>query len=255
MLRIMSLNLNYRVAKHGAWSDRRTLIAQTARSRQVDVMALQAVEGNAGRSQAGELAELLGFAHVAFVAAAKEGDVGRGSALVSRYPLRNVDVRQLSCRPHQEDQNRRVVLRAHVEANGGVELYNAHFSWVSPQAVDNARETLEFCAARAGLLLGDLNSSPDSPALEVLRAGGWVDLWPRWHGDDPGFTFEADRPTQRIDYALATRGMPPRVRALERVDADGAAPPRLSDHLGLLVTLDTGAGHAPSAGASRRTHE
>lgn len=238
MLRIASLNLNYRVAKHGTWTDRRALIVSCARQRSVDVMALQAVEGVAGQNQAAELAALLGFEHVAFVAPTQEDGVARGSAFISRYPLLDVDARQLSCRPRHEDQNRRVVIRARIKGGGAVTLHNAHFSWVAPQAVDNARETIEFSASRPGLLLGDLNSAPDSPALDVLRAGGWIDLWPVLRRGDPGFTFEADRPTQRIDYVLATGDMQPCVRGLERVETNGAAPPRLSDHLGLLVTLD-----------------
>lgn len=94
------------------------------------------------------------------------------------------------------------------------------------------------CAPGPALLLGDLNSAPDSAALETLRGAGWKDVWAMLRPADPGFTFEADRPTQRIDYALASAESRARVHAIERVEVNGRGPPRLSDHLGLLVTLE-----------------
>lgn len=239
MLSILTLNINYRIAKHGTWAERRTLIAAAARERQADVMALQAVEGLNGDNQARELAALLGFEHVAFVAAMKDGAGSRGSAFISRYPLRDVTVRQLGARPGDEDPNRRVVLRAEIASRAGrFDLYNAHFSWVPQQALANARETLAFSRGRPALFLGDLNSAPDSPAMNALSQAGWLDLWADLRPTEPGFTFESDQPTQRIDYALATKGVRPGVRAIERVATSGTNGPRLSDHLGLLVTLE-----------------
>lgn len=242
MLRILTLNINYRVARHGPWDQRRVLIAETAERVQADILALQAVEGGSGRHQARELAALLGFDHVAFVAGMQRAGIARGSALVSRYPLAALDVRHLSRRTDHEDEDERVVLKAQVQtARGGMVLYNAHFSWIGAQAVDNARETLAFHDLAPALLVGDLNSAPDSPALGMLRAAGWHDLWERLHPDDPGYTFEADQPAQRIDYALANQALSARVRAVERVGPPADAWPRLSDHLGLAVTLDDSA--------------
>src|SRR5438105_116900 len=48
MLRVLSLNLNYRVAKHGEWALRRDLIVDAARRSDADVLALQAVERAGG---------------------------------------------------------------------------------------------------------------------------------------------------------------------------------------------------------------
>jgi len=237
MLRLMSLNLNYRIAKHGAWAERRARIAEAVERHAVDVMALQAVEGDGRWNQAQELAERLGFDHVAFVAGTQNAGVRHGLALVSRFPLDEVAVCELTRHGQHADPDRRLVLRARVRPNGSsTEIYNAHFSWVPPQAVENARETLAFRGDRSGLLLGDLNSAPDSAALRILRAGGWIDAWATLRGGEPGYTFEADRPAQRIDYVLATEEAQSRLLALECV---GASAP-LSDHLALLVTLDDG---------------
>src|SRR5690606_31781735 len=82
MLRLLSLNLNYRVAKHGTWAERCARIVETVERHAVDVMALQAVEGEGRWNQAQELAERLDFGHVAFVAATQDRGVRRGSAFI-----------------------------------------------------------------------------------------------------------------------------------------------------------------------------
>jgi endonuclease/exonuclease/phosphatase family metal-dependent hydrolase len=86
------------------------------------------------------------------------------------------------------------------------------------------------------VLLGDLNAPPEGPGMQQLAAAGWIDVWAQLHPDDPGYTFEADAPSQRIDYVWANAAAAPRLRAIERIQPQGGA--RLSDHLGLLVTLD-----------------
>lgn len=238
MLRVSTLNLNYRMTKHGTWEARRAAIVEAIQRKQTDVVALQAVEGIDGSSQAGELAALLKYKHVVYAAAATDGEVSRGSAFVSRRPLSNVAVRRLSLRPGLEDKNQRVVIRVRVDAEGGaIDLYNAHFSWVPAQALDNALEAAEFRTPGRALLLGDLNSAADSPALRVLQEAGFVDLWTALCPTDPGPTFEADSPRLRIDYALASSDVHARAQSMERLGTERATVPRLSDHLGLLVTL------------------
>lgn len=238
MLRLMTLNLNYRVAKHGPWEARRALIAETIKRAQADLVVLQAVECLDGRSQANELSEIVDYPHVTFVAAMTEGRKRQGSAFLSRRPLGDVEVRRLTRQPNHEDKSDRLLLRIQVKgAAGSFNVYNAHFSWVLPQALDNARETLDFNNRHPAILLGDLNSAPDSPAIETMRRGGWIDLWTALNANDPGYTFEADRPTMRIDYALASPEVRQCADSIQRLGEENGAPPRLSDHLGLLVTI------------------
>src|SRR5687768_435383 len=98
MLRLMSLNLNYRAAKHGPWSRRRALIAEAIQRAQADVVALQAVERRNGCGQAAELAALLDFEYVAFVAAMNVNGATRGSAFIAKRSLGDLDVQRLSHR-------------------------------------------------------------------------------------------------------------------------------------------------------------
>jgi endonuclease/exonuclease/phosphatase family metal-dependent hydrolase len=238
MLRLMTLNLNYRAAKHGDWDDRRRQIAHAIQRTQADVVALQAVERAHGAGQAAELAAMVDYQHIEYVAAVKTNGATRGSGFIARRRLGDVAVRRLSQRDGHEDKDRRVLLKTQIQTRGGaVDLYNAHFSWVLPQALDNARETLGFVAPGPALLFGDLNSAPDSQAVRTLTQAGWTDVWAALRPGDPGFTFEADRPSLRIDYALASPAVRERVRSIELIAADGGSVPRLSDHLGLLLTL------------------
>ncbi|MFL6621497.1 MAG: endonuclease/exonuclease/phosphatase family protein [Sulfurifustis sp.] len=238
-MRLLTLNLNYRVAKHGAWEARRARIVETARAAAPDVLALQAVEDADGCSQATELAAALDFPYVYFVAAMKEKAHARGSAFLARFPLADLSVRHLTRRREHEDTSERVLLRVRVDsAEGAFDLYNAHLSWVAEQAMDNVRELIAFAASaeRPALLLGDLNNTPESAALRSLREAGWIDVWDALHPGEPGHTFEADQPRVRIDYALVRPDWRSRIAAIERVTAEGARP-RLSDHFGLIVTV------------------
>ena len=237
MFRVLTLNLNYHVDKHGPWGDRRALIVKAARDHDVDVMVLQAVEGAGDGNQAEELATRLGFRYTAFVAASNERGRKRGSAFVSRQPV-EVEMHQLGVVEGHEDPGPRVVLRGQVQTRGmRIDLYNAHFSWVAEQAVQNVRDTLSFRRPGPALLLGDLNSPPDSPAVTLLRESGWCDLWAERRSDETGHTFESDHPTQRIDYVFASADLRARVHAIDRVGTEGGRPPRFSDHLALLVAL------------------
>jgi endonuclease/exonuclease/phosphatase (EEP) superfamily protein YafD len=88
------------------------------------------------------------------------------------------------------------------------------------------------------LLVGDLNTVPDSELMRRLAAEGWTDVWTYLRPQDAGYTFESHAPDKRIDYVWARRDLVSSLRAIdlvqEKPNADGA---RLSDHLGLVVTL------------------
>lgn len=245
MFRVLTLNLNYRVERHGPWPARRERILAEIRRTQPHVIALQAVEqGAPGDNQAEELARALpGYVYVWFEPVLSlAGGAAKGMAFVGRVPFERHGVCPLSHRDDIDDRDPRRVLRVHCAPGGGIDIYNAHFSWVKGQAESNLREALPFInESRApALLLGDFNQAPDSAVHESLRAAGWADAWPWLRGAEPGATFEAGAPTRRIDYAYANAPLVGRLSAIDLVGVDCVAPPRLSDHLGLLVTLTLG---------------
>lgn len=244
--RILTLNLNYYVEKHGPWQGRKELILNAIREARPDVIALQAVARYpaqaGGQSQVAQLAAALSdYPHHHFQPAFGHDD-GReeGNALLSRYPLGAPDYLQLKLLPGLEDTSHRIVQYCRLSLPAGeVNLYNAHFSWVEEQSRENVLEALNYTKTHTGpsVLVGDLNTSPESDVFTPLRQEGWEDAWAQLHPGEDGFTFESNRLFTRIDYAWVGAGLADQVTGVEiiRQERDGAI--RLSDHLGLLVTL------------------
>lgn len=81
---------------------------------------------------------------------------------------------------------------------------------------------------------------PDAPrdVLEPLAASGYVDCYRALH-DDPGYTYPADAPWLRLDYAFASRNLAPHVAACDVLRDELTA--RASDHLPLVVELSPAA--------------
>ncbi len=262
MFRVMTLNLNYYAAKHGPWEARRALIADVIETAGPDVVALQAVSQEPGvengLDQATQLAALLpDYRHVYFqpADAASPGEVApaavHGSAFLSRLPFAETNCLALTRCDGLEDANKRVLLAASFDRDGsssagqgaapgwGVQVFNAHFSWVFGQARQNLAETLPYVGAYAGpaLMVGDFNQVPDGELWGPLAAAGWTDTWAALRPGDAGPTFESDRPFMRIDYAWANSELAGRLQGIEVLarDENGV---RLSDHAGLMVTLD-----------------
>lgn len=245
MLKILTLNLNYYGAKHGDWDQRKKLIADAIRENNPDIAAFQAACSdpliNAGENQLNQLAELLpeySCRHF-FTASRLEGGRQEGNALLSRFAPIETEQCLLTWTPGTEDTVRRLVAKAvFARESGNFTLFIGHFSWVAGQTKDNVREAIDFIS-RAGnfLLVGDLNTDPKDNLLQPFKQAGLVDVWERLKGDDTGFTFESDKPFTRIDYAWVDARLVEAVQNIEVIkkDKDGV---RMSDHMGLLVSLD-----------------
>lgn len=253
MLRIMTLDLNYYVDKHGDWPTRREIIVHRIQDMKPDAIAFQAVRKDpalyGGADQIEQLARYLpDYRHAVFEAAVTYDDGSQnGSGFLSRIGLRNLPSTALSFRPGLDDQNQRILLHARLELPGDeFHLFNAHFSWVKEQAVDNVTEVLHVADAveELALLVGDMNQTPDSEAMQKLRSAQWLDAWVQLQPNRDGFTFEAPTPTMRIDYAWANFLLAPHLSHIEIVagyPTEGQI--HMSDHCGLLLGLDVGMHH------------
>jgi endonuclease/exonuclease/phosphatase family metal-dependent hydrolase len=248
MLKVLTLNLNHYVDKHGLWQKRRALITDTIRSASPDIMAFQAVRRDSaqfdGQNQAAQLAGMLdGYPHVLFQPAMEHTDGSEsGQAIVSRLPVAETEDHKLSLIPVLEDDTQRVVLKARFDLPGGpFYLFNAHFSWVEEQLRDNVADALSFMQSASGpaLLVGDLNAPAGKGFLDPFRQAGWVDAWEKLNGSEQGYTFEAGNLSIRIDYAWANPQLASRLNEIRVVgDRSGSSGERMSDHLGLLVSLN-----------------
>lgn len=81
------------------------------------------------------------------------------------------------------------------------------------------------------LILGDMNSLPGFPEMDLFAQAGFVDSWAQ-AGSGEGLSWPAVDPYERIDWVWHT----PDLVALEAETIDSAA----SDHRPVVVTLDVG---------------
>jgi endonuclease/exonuclease/phosphatase family metal-dependent hydrolase len=80
--------------------------------------------------------------------------------------------------------------------------------------------------------MGDFNARPESATITMLQDNRLRDMWRKSHPDDPGFTYPAEAPVERIDYLFAGPGW-----TVERMERIGIGSRALSDHCGLLAVL------------------
>lgn len=241
----MTLNINHYAPKHGAWPQRRDRIAELLTELQPDVVALQAVRADRdvaeGADQARQLqARVAELRHAHFAALAADANAGRsdGSAFLARTPFSTHPPQALTYYDNTEDPNRRALIAINCTLAGTpMRIVNGHFSWVPALNRQNSDETANTLAAiaGAGIFLGDLNATADTDGMRRLQATGWVDAWARLRGNEPGYTFEADRPHSRIDYIWASPALARRLCAIDVVTGGDV---RLSDHFGLIASFE-----------------
>lgn len=247
MFKLMTLNVNHYGDSHGPWQLRKVLIAEVMAVLDADVIALQAVAAHPtienGVDQATQLTAMLPqYRHVVFCPTSSDGDgLAYGSAMLSRFPVTDTRIHRLSLVANPEDQSERALLIARVEIDGqALYVANGHFSWVTEANDRNAQETLSHLGNLPGpvVFCGDLNALAGSSGMRRFASDGWCDAWTSLHPDLPGYSFEADRPSQRIDYVWVKGSWKERLHAIELVGAPAnEAGTRLSDHLGLLATF------------------
>lgn len=257
-LRVLTWNVWWRF---GPWQLRARAIERGLREADADVIALQEVWEEAGRSQAAELGETLGL-HVVSAADLEIDGVRFGNAVLSRWPIASHAVRRL---PHLEvPDERRLALRADIDGpRGAFQVYCTHLNWRFDQShvrQAQVREIAEFVRSAPErsfppILCGDLNATPVSDEVRMLTgraataAPGLVfhDAW-ELAGAGPGFTWRNENPfaaralepDRRIDYVLVGwpqaggRGHAVRAEVLGAEPVDDVYP---SDHAAVLVEL------------------
>lgn len=244
MIQLMTLNLNYLHDKHGPWHERRGRIAGILKREKPDVVALQAVESDknsvSALDQAHDLGKEAGFPYVYFGAAEKTNGRARGSAFLAQWTLHYKRSHRLTHSSQTEDPAERVLLEATFQINRTIfTVYNVHVSWVGEQAAKNLDEILAVAGSPSSgktlrFLLGDFNQEPNSRLFNSVREAGWQDAWGLLRKDDPGYTFESDHPSIRIDYMWAFGAAGERIEDIKRI---GGPEDRFSDHLALMTKV------------------
>jgi len=184
---------------------------------------------------------------------------GEGVGILSRYPILETGLKDLV-------EGGRVAVWTRVEVESGYELdfFNTHLESddTEEMTADEIRTQqagfmTDFMAAAGDehiqLLTGDMNTTDDTEAYDILVAGGLSDTYRAVHGDETATTGNTSTivlmegaeqdPMRRIDYIFVS-GQPPdgaqaspvdSIVCFQNHDEAGFYP---SDHLGVMTTFD-----------------
>ena len=199
VITVMTYNIHHGEGTDGKLDLER--IARIIRDQNADLVALQEVDENAERTgkvpQAEELGRLTGLQHV-FGKAMDFGGGGYGQAILSRWPIKDVQVHQL---PQRAGREPRILLKATIALREEqLAFCSAHLDHqleeVRIEQVNRINEILKPGAAGSALLLaGDFNARPESSSIKSLL-GQWTDT----AGEGAAPTIPAGNPRSRIDY-------------------------------------------------------
>jgi endonuclease/exonuclease/phosphatase family metal-dependent hydrolase len=228
-IRVLTYNI-----KHGHGNDNNVdldRIAAVIRRLNPDVVALQEIDNKVQRSgnidEPAALASLTGLRHSAFSKFFDYQNGEYGMAIISRYPLTDVNDLRLP-----DGAEPRTSLIATVESPRRFRLANVHLYQTEEQRLAQSKTLLEFLDDRPDLpciIAGDFNSRPDSPVLK---------LFSDWTIPDKGgdhFTFPSDRPSIEIDFVMLRPGSAFKVREVDVIHE-----PVASDHRPLTIDLELG---------------
>ena len=231
-VRVLTYNIH-----HGEGMDGKIDLARIAgviKRLEPDVVALQEVDVKTTRSQdvdqAAELGRLTGM-HVAFGKAMDYAGGQYGEAILSRWPLEEVQVLAL---PYATDCEPRCLLAARIQRSDG----GPAFVFAGTH-LEHAQATVRLCQAgklspklayvqeMPVILAGDLNDGPESMPMSVLRRH-----WTSATSSSSLPTFPADQPRVAVDHVLYRPESHWQVLETQVVDE-----PLASDHRPLLVVL------------------
>jgi endonuclease/exonuclease/phosphatase family metal-dependent hydrolase len=247
MLRILTLDLNYYFDKHGAWPARKSLILEKINEINPHIIAFQSVgmhpDWEHGKDQAFQICEeSYGFlAHYFQEAGRLENGLVQGSAVISKFPIAEKNYIMLTPLPDAGDNSERIILKtAFKRPLGNFDLFNANFSWVHEQAVQNAKEAATYFSSgqELSIVAGNLNTPPVSKAFLPFHKAGLIDAWQKLYGDKEGPTFETNNLFTRIDYFWLTQAVAKEINKIEIVAGPRHRGIGLSDHMGLLLELN-----------------
>jgi endonuclease/exonuclease/phosphatase family metal-dependent hydrolase len=242
-VRVLTYNLHFGFDVRG-WSDLEAA-ARAIEATGADVVGLQEVSRgwyvNGSTDMLAWLQRRLRMPYARFAGAS---DAIWGNAVLSRYPIVAGEVVRL---PREGVPLRRNALRVELDLGAGRRLQVAVTHLHHREGPDGSRvrlaqlpPLLERVAGQpATVLMGDLNSEPDSAEIALVRAAGFNDAFTAGNGGRADeLTWPSDRPNRRIDYIWLSGDL--------AASGFAAAPGTASDHRGIAVTVRL-------AGAAGRT--
>ncbi|HEY7107238.1 MAG TPA: endonuclease/exonuclease/phosphatase family protein [Acidimicrobiia bacterium] len=255
--------------RYGPWEARLPVVVENLRAIDADVLALQEVWEDDARSQARELADVLGCTEPVYAANLERDGARSGNAVLSRWPVARHQVRVLPRRGDfdavDEEGEERLCVFAEIDGpRGPIQLFNAHLSWSSDHSAirqEQLRDIARFMTSTRprsfpAVLCGDLNAEPHSDEIRMMTGRSapalprmvFRDAWEAAGNTDPGFTWCNANPfaaasldtDRRVDHVLV--GQPKLGGVGHVVDARIAGDITVdgmwgSDHLAVVVEL------------------
>ena len=229
-LRVLTYNIHHGAGVDGKL-DLERIAAVITRSK-ADIVALQEVDRKTSRTgqvdQARELARLTKM-NVQFGPNIKFGGGDYGNAVLSKH---RITLWKNHALPNIDNGEQRGVLDVELQTKSGpVRLLATHLDHrrADEERVASAKLINKLLASQPkvpSLLAGDLNATPDSQPLRILRQG--------WALPKKSFpTTPVGRPTRQIDYVLAAPSE--RVKIVETTVLPESI---ASDHRGLLSVVE-----------------
>jgi endonuclease/exonuclease/phosphatase family metal-dependent hydrolase len=154
-----------------------------------------------------------------------------GNVILSRYPITKVDVYDL---PPEDVLLLRGFIWAEIDIDGTpLTFIDTHYSERDDQdeirAIQSSAILSTWNNQPATVIMGDLNSLPESRAIALILEAGFIDI-SREIGQQPTFTYSSFHPDHQIDYIFVT----PDLGFSDFVILDTQA----SDHLPLATTIE-----------------
>jgi endonuclease/exonuclease/phosphatase family metal-dependent hydrolase len=226
MIRVMTLNLAGLERDWFAGRAERLCAGLTPLT--PDVLALQeaGIRGGADfHHQVSLIGEWLGLPVQVFLPYGNPQELSSneqgGVALLTRWPLINVEERRLPPGKFQPD-NRTALLATIDHPDGVLHVATTHLSWRPEEAdvrlaqlitiLDRAQDEGWLHHDERFVLLGDLNATEDEPVIDLLKRH-LIDAYRAHHPDAPGYTWESENPysggypspRRRLDYVFVNR--------------------------------------------------
>lgn len=256
MMKILSCNIRRNMPEDEAagngWDARKGMCAEVIGAQRADVICLQECGNPRLRDLRSRLPEFDSFG-----LANPNAVFNPANAILfarKRYEMVSAGGFWLSETPHVagtkswDSASARFVNWVHLkERDSGLEfrVWNGHLDHIGQVARENQAQLI-IQAAEAlpedlpQLLTGDFNADVSNPAIEVLKAGGWLDTYTAVHGpEEPGFTYHAflgptfaeERPNARVkgkmDFIFSRGAVKAVAAEIIRDGRDGRYP---SDH-------------------------
>jgi endonuclease/exonuclease/phosphatase family metal-dependent hydrolase len=260
---VLNLNILHGYPEFDHLSERLDLIANQILLLEPDFVTLQEVPWTWNtRSAAKYLSEKSGMNYVYLPANGNRCAIlfSEGEAILSKYPLKDVEYREL--KPRAGFFEHRVALKVTAIVPGGeIHLISTHLTNSEPKInqkqTQNLYQMVSSLSGRPVIVAGDFNAREDSIQIKYL-SDNWIDTFRQSNPHDPGPTCCVDVLTgpnidteleKRIDFIFLVPEAKPTTRVLEskRVFTLPYSVEKsqlwASDHIGIISSFETTPGN------------